>query len=67
MKPNPKAAYLTVRVTADTRNKFHTKAQKYSTPSGVLRDLVDAFIDERVIVSPPSNHVTKESIYANLK
>lgn len=67
MAPKSKAAFLSVRVTEQTRSKFHAKAQKYSTPSGVLRDLVDGFIQDRVTISPPSNHVTKESIYANLK
>jgi hypothetical protein len=63
MATKQKAAFITVRVTEQTRSKFHAKALRYSTPSGVLRDLIDAFIQDRVAVSPPVNHVTKESIY----
>ena len=67
MAPKQKAAFLTVRVTEATRSKFHAKAQRYSTPSGVLRDLIDAFIQDRIKVSPPVNHVTKESLYVTIK
>lgn len=63
LTPKPKSANLTVRVTATTRSKFHAKAFKYSTPSDVLRELVEAFIEDRLIIQAPATR--KESMYVN--
>lgn len=59
--PKPKSAFLTVRVTGSTRTKFHARAQKYGQPSDVLRELIEAFIDDRLSIVPPVNR--KESLY----
>ena len=48
-----KSAYLTVRVSDKTRARFHAKVKKLGTPSDVLRELIDAFIENRVIIQPP--------------
>jgi len=56
-----KSKFLVVRVTDKTRTKFHTKAQKYGQPSDVLREIIEAFNDDRLIVQPPVN--VKESLY----
>ena len=58
-----KSAYLTVRVADKTRIKFHAKARKFGTPSEVLRELVDAFIEDRVTIQPPVTGNLKEKLY----
>lgn len=63
MIPINKSAYLTVRVADKTRSKFHTKARKFGTPSEVLRELVDAFIEDRVTIQAPVNRNSKENLY----
>jgi len=62
MKPTKiKSSFLVVRVTDKTRTKFHTKAQKFGTPSNVLREIVEAFNEDRLVIQPPVN--SKESLY----
>ena len=58
-----KSAYLTVRVADKTRIKFHAKAKKFGTPSEVLRELIDAFIEDRVTIHPPVTGNPKEKLY----
>ena len=58
-----KSAYLTVRVADRTRIKFHDKAKKFGTPSEVLRELVDAFIEDRIAIQPPVTGNPKEKLY----
>lgn len=57
----PKSKFLVVRVTDKTRTKFHSKAQRYGNPSDVLREIVEAFNDDRLVIQPPSTR--KESLY----
>lgn len=63
--PKPKSAFLTVRVTGQTRSKFHAKAQKFGQPSDVLRELIEAFLEDRLSIVPPVNR--KESLYVTGK
>lgn len=56
-----KSKFLVVRVTDKTRTKFHIKAQKYGTPSNVLREIIEAFNDDRLVIQSPVNR--KESLY----
>ena len=58
-----KSAYLSVRLPDKTRTKFHVKAKQFGTPSEVLRELVDAFIEDRVTIQPPVNRNPKEKLY----
>lgn len=58
-----KSAYLTVRVADKTRIKFHAKASKIGTPSDILRELIDAFIEDRVKLQPPVNRNPLEKLY----
>ena len=51
-----KSAYLTVRVSDETRTLFCIKARKFGTSSAVLRELVDAFLDDRITIKPPAIH-----------
>ena len=61
MTPNPKTAYLSVRLPDKTRTKFHAKAQRFGTPSEVLRELIDAFVEDRVTIQAPVTR--KEKLY----
>jgi hypothetical protein len=61
MATSPKTKFLSTRVRPDTHKKFHVKARKYGQPSDVLRELVDAFIDDRIKIQPPVT--VKESLY----
>ena len=63
MIPINKSAYLTVRVADKTRTKFHAKARRFGTPSEVLRELIDAFIEDRVTINPPVTGNPKENLY----
>jgi hypothetical protein len=49
----PKSAFMTVRVTDKTRTQFHDKAQKIGTPSEVHREIVEAFVEDRLTIQPP--------------
>jgi hypothetical protein len=44
------------------RSKFHAKAQKYGVPSDVLREFIEAFLDDRLVIRPPVTR-EKESLY----
>ncbi len=63
MTPKSKSAYLSARVTDKTRIKFHAKASRFSTPSDVLRELIDAFVEDRVTINPPVTGNPKEKLY----
>lgn len=61
----PKSAFLTVRVAGSTRAKFYLKSQKYGQPSDVLREIIEAFIEDRLTINPPVTR--KESLYVTGK
>ena len=63
MATTPKTKFLNLRVQPEVHKKFHVKAKRYGHPSEVLRELVDAFIDDRVKIQPPVN--VKESLYVS--
>ena len=50
----PKSAVLYMRVTPELKQAFTKKAKPYGTASEVLRELVLAYIDGRLTVSPRS-------------
>jgi hypothetical protein len=56
-----KSVFLTVRVSGSTRTKFHAKAKKYGQPSSVLREIIEAFLEDRLSIVPPVNR--KENLY----
>ena len=51
---------LNVRLPAATRLAFCEKANKYSSVSLILRELIDAYIDDRLFITP-----LKGSLYDN--
>ena len=64
MSTKPRSSYMTVRVTDVVRSRFHDKAEEMGiTPSEVLRELIDAFIEERVILKPSVNRNPLEKLY----
>ena len=63
MIPITKSAYLSVRLPDKTRTKFHAKARQFGTPSEVLRELIDAFVEDRVAIQPPVTRNLKENLY----
>lgn len=64
MSTKPRSSYITVRVTDVVRSRFHDKAEEMgTTPSEVLRELIDAFIEERVILKPSVNRNPLEKLY----
>ena len=50
----PKTATLYLRVRTDTKQAFAAKAEVHSTVSDVLRELVLAYVEGRVTVTPRS-------------
>lgn len=54
---------LTVRVTSSTRRSFHDKAIQFGTPADILRELVEAFVEDRLTIAAPVNR--KEKLYVN--
>ena len=46
---------LAVRLSPDSRRQFINLAAKYGGTSYVLRELVEAFVENRVEITPPTN------------
>lgn len=62
-----KTVFMTVRLTAKTRTKFHDKALKIGKPSQVHRELVEAFVEDRLNIQPPVNRNPLEKLYVTRK
>lgn len=56
--------FLTVRLPVQVHQAFRDKAARYGGVSEVLRELVEAFIEDRLTVIPPVNP-KKESLYVS--
>ena len=55
-----KSKFLTTRLTPQEHKAFTVKSKSYGGPTFVLRELVSAFTDERVTVTP---NPEKRSLY----
>lgn len=55
-----KSKYLNQRVSPKVHKAFSVKAKQFGGNSEVLRELVEAFIEDRVTITP---NPTKRSIY----
>lgn len=53
--------FLSVRMPLTVHKAFCDKARRYGSVSEVLRELIQAFVEDRLVVKPPVNR--KESIY----
>jgi hypothetical protein len=60
MATKPLTKFLTVRIKPADHKKFHSKAERYGGVSEVLREMIEAFIDDRLTVKP---NPRKESLY----
>lgn len=65
MATKPKTKFLTVRLTPYDHKAFHRKADKFGKPSDVLREIVQAFNSDRLVIQPPV--IEKESLYVTGK
>jgi len=61
MATKPLTKFLTVRLTPSDHKAFHRKADRYGKPSDVLREIVQAFNSDRLVIQPPV--IEKESLY----
>lgn len=46
-------SHMGVRLSADMKRQFLQKAAKYGGQSEVLRELIHAFIENRITIAPP--------------
>ena len=53
--PKKFTSFLTVRINRDVVDAFRTKAKEYGGTSQVLRELAEAFVDDRLTVQPNPN------------
>lgn len=53
-------SFLATRVSPDMRSDFIKKANRFGGPSDVLRELISAFVEDRLTINPPED---KEDIY----
>lgn len=60
MNKQPRSQFLTVRLTPQERKAFSRKAESYGGPTYVIRELVEAFVQDRLIVTPNPD---KRSLY----
>ena len=61
MATKPLTKFLTVRLSPSDHKAFHRKADRYGKPSDVLREIVQAFNSDRLVIQPPV--IEKESLY----
>lgn len=61
--PNPKLSeHLVVRLTPNASRAFVRKCSGYGTPSQVVRELIDAFCEDRLTIDSPT---TRKSLYVS--
>lgn len=61
----PKSAFVTVRVTNATRTKFHEKASAIGPPSEVHREIIEAFVEDRLEIQPPVTRHPLQELFKN--
>lgn len=59
-----RSTFLTVRLQQQTSQEFRNKAARYGGVSEVLREMIEAFLDDRLVVHPPKQP-KKESLYVS--
>lgn len=55
--------WITVRLPRSVKKEFNKKAEQYGTSMAVARELITAFTEDRVTVTPPET--IKESLYVS--
>lgn len=61
---NRRTTFLTVRLPTQTHTEFRAKATRFGGVSEVLRELVAAFLEDRLTIQPPKQP-QKESLYVH--
>ena len=61
--PKPLSKFMSVRLTPSDHTAFSRKAQKFGRPSDVLRELIQAFVQERLTIKPPVVTSKKDALY----
>lgn len=54
MKHHNLSTFLSVRVNPQTRKEFLDKAEEYGNATNVLREIIEAFVDDRLVISKPN-------------
>lgn len=60
---NTKEAFLTVRLPHKAKQAIHEKARLYGRPSDVVREILEAFVENRLVIKAPENR--KENLYVD--
>lgn len=55
-------SFLSVRISRDLKIKFLNRAARYGSPSDVLREIIQALVDGRLVIKPDEK---RETLYAN--
>lgn len=58
-----KSKFLTVRLQPPVFTAFRAKAKRYGNVSDVLRELVEAFTQDRLTIRPPQTPKPLEKLY----
>lgn len=58
-----KSQFLTTRVSEAVRTQFLAKSAEYGKPSEVLREFIEAFVDDRLTIKRPVN--VKGNLYVS--
>ncbi len=56
-------AFLTIRITNEMRDAFVEKSRLFGRPSEVHRELVEAFVDDRITIKANPKKPTMEKLY----
>lgn len=59
-KKQTRTAFLAIRLTPQERKAFGVKAESYGGPTFVIRELVEAFVQDRIVIKP---NPEKRSLY----
>lgn len=60
--PKKLTKHLVVRLSPDVSKAFDRKCEAYGSPSQVVRELVSAFLEDRLTIVPPT---TRKSLYVS--
>lgn len=64
MSNDVKGTMINVRVKHRFKERFNRKARKFGKPADVIREILEAFVDDRLQINPPVNN-SKDSLYVN--
>ena len=56
------STFISVRVSPELNRNFHDKARRFGRSSDVLREILEAFVEDRLVIRKPEG---KESLYVS--